>query len=70
MKKTASSAQSPRRQSKPGQRPAARAGTAGRPAKPSAPAQPTRFARQDDQDPPASLDRCWGNLHPARVWPD
>jgi len=28
------------------------------------------FARQSDQSPPASLDRPWANLHPARIWPD
>lgn len=28
------------------------------------------FARQADQSPPASLDRPWDNLHPARIWPD
>jgi len=28
------------------------------------------FAKQSDQSPPASLDRPWENLHPARIWPD
>jgi hypothetical protein len=37
----------------------------------AAPAAPlSRYARQDDQAPPASLDRPWDNLHPARIWPD
>ncbi len=30
----------------------------------------TRYASQADQSPPASLDRPWDNLHPARIWPD
>jgi len=29
-----------------------------------------KFAQQSDQSPPASLDRPWDNLHPARIWPD
>lgn len=29
-----------------------------------------RFAEQDDQAPPASLDSPWKNLHPKRIWPD
>jgi hypothetical protein len=29
-----------------------------------------RFARNDDELPPPSLDDPWGNLHPARIWPD
>mgnify|MGYP000203293261 CR=1 FL=1 len=29
-----------------------------------------RFAEQNDQAPPASLDRPWENLHPKRIWPD
>lgn len=29
-----------------------------------------RFAGQDDQAPPASLDSPWRNLHPKRIWPD
>lgn len=36
----------------------------------SATASASRFARQTDQSPPASLDRPWDNLHPARIWPD
>lgn len=42
------------------------------PARRSAPAAPRRpaFARQEDQAPPASLDRPWDNLHPRRIWPD
>lgn len=37
----------------------------------AAPATPaSRVARQSDQSPPASLDRPWDNLHPARIWPD
>lgn len=29
-----------------------------------------RIARNEDQLPPPSLDDPWGNLHPARIWPD
>jgi hypothetical protein len=31
---------------------------------------PRRYARNEDQLPPVSLDDAWGNLHPARIWPD
>ncbi len=30
----------------------------------------SRFAQQNDQSPPASLDQPWENLHPQRIWPD
>lgn len=33
-------------------------------------ASSANFAQQSDQLPPASLDRPWDNLHPARIWPD
>ncbi len=29
-----------------------------------------RYARQNDQSPPPSLDYTWTNLHPERIWPD
>lgn len=28
------------------------------------------YAGQDDQAPVSSVDATWGNLHPARIWPD
>lgn len=56
--------------------------TVSTPARPTAPARPqpatspaaakaaAAYARQDDQRPASSLDATWGNLHPARIWPD
>lgn len=56
----------PERQAPPPPRPAVTA-----PERPRPPAAQTDgYARQSDQSPPASLDRPWENLHPARIWPD
>lgn len=30
----------------------------------------TSTARQADQNPVASIDQTWTNLHPERIWPD
>ena len=44
--------------------------TAAAPAAVNAKISPKAYAGQDDQAPAASLDATWGNLHPARIWPD
>ena len=61
-KRPAPAAQPPRTQATPQQPSAVPAARENR--------NTTAYARQDDQAPAPSLDATWGNLHPARIWPD